>query len=145
MTDFPPPHPAVWPTRPPAEAGLDPASMAAAAAHAAEHETPWKRDLGEMVATDFSERPPWNETLGPVRPRGGPNGLLLRRGEIVAEWGDTTQVDMTFSVAKSYLSILAGLAWDRGLIADPHEPVCRTVDDGGFDPPHNNAITWHHL
>ena len=52
---------------------------------------------------------------------------------------------MTFSVAKSYLSILAGLAWDRGLIGDPHEPVRRTVDDGGFDPPHNDAITWHHL
>ena len=76
-----------------------------------------------MVTSDFGERPPWNETLGPVRPRGGPNGLLLRGGEIVAEWGDTARADMTFSVAKSYLSILAGLAWDRGLIADPHEKV----------------------
>ena len=98
-----------------------------------------------MVADDFDERPPWNETLGPVRPRGGPNGLLLRGGLVVAEWGDTTRVDMTFSVAKSYLSILAGLAWDRGLIGDPHEKVRLTVDDGGFDPPHNDAITWHHL
>src|SRR5437868_13362546 len=26
-----------------------------------------------------------------------------------------------------------------------HEPERRTVDDGGFDPPRNNAITWHHL
>ncbi len=145
MTTFPPPHPARWRTRSPVEAGLDPAGVAAAMAHAAEHETPWKRDLSEMVLSDFSERPPWNETLGPVRPRGGPNGLLLRGGEIVAEWGDTTQVDMTFSVAKSYLSILAGLAWDRGLISDPHEPVRRTVDDGGFDPPHNDGISWHHL
>ena len=145
MTDFPPPHPAAWPSRRPTEARLDPAAVAAAASHAAEHETPWRRDLAEMVATDFSERPPWNETLGPVRRRGGPNGLILRGGDIVAEWGDTTQVDMTFSVAKSYLSILAGLAWDRGLFADPHEPVRRTVDDGGFDPPHNDAITWHHL
>ena len=98
-----------------------------------------------MVAGDFDERPPWNETLGPVRPRGGPNGLLLRNGLVVAEWGDTTRVDMTFSVAKSYLSILAGLAWDRGLIGDPHERVRLRVDDGGFDPPHNDAITWHHL
>ncbi|MGA8759407.1 MAG: serine hydrolase [Stellaceae bacterium] len=145
MISFPPPHPAAWPMRSPADGGADPAIVAAAARHAAEHETPWKRDLAEMVATDFSERPPWNETLGPVRPRGGPNGLVIRRGEIVAEWGDTTRVDMTFSVAKSYLSILAGLAWDRGLITDPHEPVCRTVDDGGFDPPHNDAITWHDL
>ena len=49
---------------------------------------------------------------------------------IVAEWGDTAQVDLTFSVAKSYLSILAGLAWDRGLIRDLDEPVCRTDVDG---------------
>ena len=52
----------------------------AAARYAAEHETPWSRDLAHMVATDFGEAPPWNETLGPVRPRGGPNGLVLRGG-----------------------------------------------------------------
>ena len=131
--------------RPPAAAGLDPAAVGAAAAYAAEHETPWSRDLAQMVLSDFDERPPWNETLGPVRPRGGPNGLILRGGDIVVEWGDTTRADMTFSVAKSYLAILAGLAWDRGLFADPHEPVRRTVEDGGFDPPHNDKITWHHL
>ena len=138
MTDFPPPHPADWPT------GAHPRG-AAAARHAAEHETPWQRDLARMVTSDFAERPPWNETLGPVRPRGGPNGLVLHGGEIVAEWGDTARADMTFSVAKSYLSILAGLAWDRGLIADPHEAVRLRVNDGGFDPPHNDRITWHHL
>jgi len=144
MTYFPPPHPE-WQHSNPAEAGLDPAGIAAAARYAAEHETKWSRDLAHMVATDFGEEPPWNETLGPVRPRGGPNGLVLRGGRIVAEWGDTTQVDLTFSVAKSYLSILAGLAVDRGLIRDVHEKVCRTVDDGGFAPPHNDKITWHHL
>jgi CubicO group peptidase (beta-lactamase class C family) len=144
MPDFPPPDPA-WERCTPQEAGLDPAPIAAAARHAAEHETPWSRDLARMVTSDFGEAPPWNEPLGPVRPRGGPNGLVLRGGHIVAEWGDTGQVDLTFSVAKSYLSILAGLAWDRGLIGDLDEPVCERVDDGGFDPPHNNLITWHHL
>ena len=138
MSYFPPPHPASWAAR-------DPARFAAAARHAAEAETPWSRDLAQMVASDFAERPPWNETLGPVRPRGGPNGLILKGGEIVAEWGDTARADMTFSVAKSYLSILAGLAWDRGLIRDPHDRVRLSVEDGGFDPPHNDAITWHHL
>jgi CubicO group peptidase (beta-lactamase class C family) len=149
MTYFPPPHPD-WQRQDPEEAGLDPAATNAAARYAAEHETPWSRDLAHMVATDFGEAPPWNETLGPVRPRGGPNGLLLRGGRIVAEWGDTAQVDLTFSVAKSYLSILAGLAVDRGLIRDVHERVCLTPDvdwgaDGGFAPPHNDRITWHHL
>jgi CubicO group peptidase (beta-lactamase class C family) len=145
MTHFPPSHPAAWRSAAPGESGLDADAVAAAARHAGEHETPWSRDLAQMVASDFNERPPWNETLGPARPRGAPNGLLLRRGLVATEWGDTTRPDMTFSVAKSYLSILAGLAWDRGLLGDPHEPVRLKIDDGGFDPPHNDAITWHEL
>jgi CubicO group peptidase (beta-lactamase class C family) len=110
-----------------------------------ENETPWSRELAVEIPRQFDEEPPLNEVLGPVRARGGPNGLILLGGQIVAEWGNTLQVDQTFSVAKSYLAILAGLAVDRGLIRDLHEPVCRTVDDGGFDGPHNGKITWHHL
>ena len=104
MTYFPPPHPAAWKRAAPDEMGLDPRAVAAAARLAGERETPWSRDLSLEVRRDFQERPPWNETLGPVRPRGGPNGLLLRHGIAVAEWGDLTRADMTFSVAKSYLS-----------------------------------------
>jgi CubicO group peptidase (beta-lactamase class C family) len=144
MPYFPPEHPA-WERCEPQATGLNPVAIAGAARYAAEHETPWSRDLARMVASDFGEAPPWNEALGPTRPRGGPNGLVLRQGLIVADWGDTKQIDLTFSVAKSYLSIIAGLAWDRGLIGDLNEPVCRTIDDGGFDPPHNHTITWHHL
>ncbi len=144
MPYFPPQHPA-WEHALPATVGFDAGAINGAAAYAAEHETPWKRDIAYMIAHDFGEEPPWNEALGPVRPRGGPNGLVLRGGRVVAEWGDTSQVDLTFSVAKSYLSILAGLAFDRGLIRDMHEPVGRTVDDGGFEGPHNGKITWHHL
>ena len=77
------------------------------------------------------EPPPHNEILGPIRPRGGPNGLILRGGAVVARWGDTRQVDFTFSAAKSYLSLLAGIAVDDGLISDIDEPVGHTVDDGG--------------
>jgi CubicO group peptidase (beta-lactamase class C family) len=86
-----------------------------------------------------------------ARPRGGPNGVIVRGGHIVAEWGNAaTQIDQTFSVAKSYLSIIAGLASDRGLIRALDEPVRRTPnvdwgDDGGFEPPHNDRITWRHL
>jgi CubicO group peptidase (beta-lactamase class C family) len=144
MSYFPPADPA-WDRTDPAAAGLDAGAIAAAARHAAEHETPWPRDLAIPIAGDFGEAPPWNETLGPVRPRGGPSGVIVRGGRVVAEWGDTSRADLTFSVAKSYLSILAGIAWDRGMISDLDEPVRRTVDDGGFDPPHNDAITWRHL
>ena len=138
MSYVPPADPAAWEER---RSG----DLATAASHAAENETKWSRDLEAEIPRQFEEAPPGNAILGPVRPRGGPNGLILRGGHIVAEWGNTRQIDQTFSVAKSYLSILAGLAFDRGLIRDVHEPVRETIDDGGFDPPHNHKITWHHL
>jgi len=138
MPYVPPAKPADWETR------LSDA-FSLAARHAAESETPWSRDLAAEIPRQFDEAPPWNEVLGPVKRRGGPNGLILRGGHIVAEWGDTRQIDQTFSVAKSYLSIITGLAFDRGLIRDVHDPVRATVDDGGFDGPHNGKITWHQL
>lgn len=84
MSYFPSPDPAPWQHADPTEAGLDPPAIAAAASFAAERETPWGRDLARIVETDFGEEPPWNEALGPVRPRGGPNGLVLRQGRIAA-------------------------------------------------------------
>ena len=71
--------------------------------------------------------------------------MLLRHGKLVASWGDTQQIDMTFSCAKSYLSILAGLAVADGLIPDLDDPIRATVDDGGFDSPHNSPITWRQM
>lgn len=116
-----------------------------AARYAASHETPWPRDLRAHLESGFFEPPPFNEVLGPIRPRGAPNGLILHRGEMVARWGDTRQIDFTFSIAKSYLSLLAGVAFADGLLHDLDEPVARTVADGGFEGPHNAAITWRHL
>ena len=66
---------------------------------------------------------PYGDTIGPTKPPSGMNGLVLRHGYIVAEWGDTSAVDMTFSVTKTYLSTMAGLAVDAGLIADVDDPV----------------------
>jgi CubicO group peptidase (beta-lactamase class C family) len=113
--------------------------------YALAHETPWPRDLRSHLDSGFFEPPPHNEILGPIRPRGGPNGLILRGGSVLARWGDTQQVDFTFSVAKSYLSLLAGIAVGDGLIRELDEPVALTVDDGGFEGPHNGAISWRHL
>src|SRR5215472_9837366 len=113
--------------------------------YALSHEAPWPRDLRAHLESGFFEPPPDNEILGPIRPRGGPNGLILQGGACVACWGDTRQVDFTFSVAKSYLSLLAGIAVFDGLIADLDEPVGRSVHDGGFEGSHNGAITWRYL
>src|SRR5207245_7890111 len=73
---------------------------------------------------------------------GPTNGIIIRHGFIVAEWGDTRRVYMTFSVAKSYLSTVAGLAYDRGLLQDLSAPEGELIKDGGFDSPHNGRITW---
>ena len=43
-------------------------------------------------------------------------GIILKGGYIVAEFGDTDREDMTFSVTKSYLATVAGLAFDDDLI-----------------------------
>jgi CubicO group peptidase (beta-lactamase class C family) len=122
---------------------MDSSALAAAVAYALTHETPFQRDLHDQIRRNV-EREPYPEILGPIRDRGGPAGVVVRHGYIVAQWGDVDRVDMTFSVAKSYLGALAGLALDRGLIRDPDEPVAATVTDGGYASPHNAPITWRH-
>jgi CubicO group peptidase (beta-lactamase class C family) len=109
------------------------------------HEMGWLRDLRAQIETGFFEPPPHNEILGPIRARGPANGLVVRDNVVVASWGDTRQVDFTFSVAKSYLGLLAGVAVADGLIESLDEPVALRVHDGGFEGPHNGAITWRHL
>jgi CubicO group peptidase (beta-lactamase class C family) len=147
MTDtyVPPTDGTPWESVAPEAAGFDAAKLQEAVSFALAHETKWQRDVRTQLETGTFEPPPDNFLFGPVANRSGPNGLILRGGKLVASWGDTRAVDMTFSVAKSYLSILAGLAVADGLIRDLDEPVGRTVQDGGFDGPHNGAITWRHL
>jgi CubicO group peptidase (beta-lactamase class C family) len=101
---------------------------------------------GRYIGTaDMQEEPPFDEVLGEVRPRGGPAGIILRGGRIVAEWGDTARTDMTFSIAKSYLAVLAGIAVARGLIRSVDDPVRDYARDVSFEAPQNRAITWRHL
>lgn len=52
---------------------------------------------------------------------------------------------MTFSIAKSYLAVLTGLAVADGLIKNIDEPVGTTVRGPHFESPHNARITWRHL
>lgn len=146
MQDFTPPVGTdPWPIAPAESLGFDREALDAAVSLAAASETPWPRDLRAHLEAGYFEPPPDNAILGPVAPRGAPNGLILRHGRLAARWGDTRRVDMTFSVAKSYLAILAGLAVADGLIAHLDAPVRDSVDDGGFDGPRNRGVTWRHL
>lgn len=137
---FPAPGDA-WERRRPADLGLDSTALAAAVTFAQASEIDWSMDMKEQLARNTA-REPYPEILGPYKDRGHQNGIIIRHGYIVAEWGDTRRVDMTFSVAKSYLSTVAGLAFDRGLIKDLDQPVGRTVTDGGYASAHDAAITW---
>jgi CubicO group peptidase (beta-lactamase class C family) len=102
------------------------------------------RDLRIAILEGF-KREPFHEILGPTKKRGGPAGMVIKDGYILASWGDTKRVDMTFSVTKSFLSTVAGSAEDAGLIQDTKDKVANYVWDGTFDGEHNAKITWEHL
>ncbi|MFP2995580.1 serine hydrolase [Spongiivirga sp. MCCC 1A20706] len=102
------------------------------------------KDLRVAILRGFS-REPFHNILGPTKKRGAPNGMILKNGYVIAKWGDTKQVDMTFSVTKSYLSTIAGLAIDRKIIRSENELVKDFVWDDTFKGDHNAKITWDHL
>jgi CubicO group peptidase (beta-lactamase class C family) len=131
-----PPRGDAWERRRPEEVGMDAALLEQAVAYAKTQETRVPRDFSTQVET-------FGSLLGPMpKERGGTNGIVIRRGYVVAEWGDTRRVDPTYSVAKSFLSTVLGLALDRGLIKRVEDPVRDYVKDGGYDSPHNAKVTW---
>jgi len=117
---------------------MDSTLLGQAVAFAKTQETRVPRDFSTQVET-------FGALLGPIpRERGETNGIVVRHGYIVAEWGDTNRIDPTYSAAKSFLSTVLGLAIDRGLIKSVDDPVRDYVKDGGYDSPHNQSITWRH-
>ena len=140
--DYYPDH--LWTREKPSNVGLDGARLKAAVDFAIKNEYSGAKDLRRAILKSF-EREPYHEILGPTKQRGGPSGVIIKEGYIVAEWGDIERVDMTFSVTKSYLSTLAGLALDNGLIRSVHDPLTDYVWDGTFEGQHNSKISWHHL
>jgi len=109
------------------------------------HETDWARDPAADPGhwgIHLQDPAPYNVLRGPVHARGPGSGVVVHRGRELAAWGEPDRADLTFSVAKSYLALLAGVAHDRGLLPDPDEPVHLRVPGIGFDSPHNAGITW---
>ena len=133
-----------WKSRTPEEIGINGEELEKAIVFAESNEYSGSRDLRIAILNAF-EHEPYHYIAGPTKERGGPAGMILIDGYKIAQWGDVKRVDMTFSVTKSYLSTIAGLAIDKGLILDVHEPVINYVWDGTFEGEHNKAITWDHL
>jgi CubicO group peptidase (beta-lactamase class C family) len=136
-----------WQRRTPAQVGMDQAAIDAAVRFAIANENPAPRDLARAHAQGIGASEPFDTPIGPFTTRAPANGLILRHGAVVAEWGDTNAVDMTFSVTKTFLSTVAGVAWQKGLIRDLTDRVRPYMPPGVdlFDDPHNQPITWEHL
>jgi CubicO group peptidase (beta-lactamase class C family) len=125
-----------WAHKSPASLGMDPARLAEAVAYASSHETERAKDFSDQQQT-------FGQPLGSLpTKRAATNGVVIYKGYVVAEFGDTHFVDPTYSVAKSMLSTVAGVALRDGKIADLNQPVGQSVQDGGYASPHNAAITW---
>ena len=134
-----------WEVRAPEDVGMSSTLLQQAVDYSLAHETTdIPMDPGAYLRDRF-EGLPYQDIVGPTAERGGVNGVVVKNGYIVAEWGDTDREDMTFSVTKSYLSTVAGLAYDDGLIQDLNDPIGRYVTDGTYASAHNARITWHHL
>ncbi len=134
-----------WQHKQPEEVGMDRELLDQAVKLAIDRENPATRDLAVSLATTFGAQEPFDAPIGPVRARGAANGIVVRQGHIVAQWGDTRRVDMTFSVTKSFLSTVVGLAWQERLIRDVNDLVASYVPGELFEGPHNSRITWDHL
>ncbi len=137
-----------WQRAAPAAVGLDAARLAEAVAYAQAHDNPAPRDQALALAQSFGKAEPYfGGQLGPTRERAAINGLVIRRGQVVAEWGDTRRVDMSHSITKTFLSTVVGLAWQQGLIRSTDDRAADTMPPGVdlFTAPHNAPITWEHL
>ena len=134
----------VWAEHPNVSQEFDVQKLDEAVAFAMTNEYSGPRDLRIAILKGF-EREPYHEILGPTKERGGPAGMIIKNGYLIKKWGNTKRVDMTFSVTKSFLSTMAGLALDNELIASTQDKVGNYIWDGTFEGVHNSKITWAHL
>ena len=126
----------LWAKKSPAELGMDPAKLAEAVA--------WAQTREGNREMDFSDQERiFGTLLGSVpNIRAHTNGVVIYKGYAVAEFGDPTWADPTYSVAKSMLSTVAGVAMRDGKITNLDQPVGTTIKDGGYDSPRNQQVTW---
>ena len=131
--DYFPPR-GVWERKAPAELGIDAARLYGAIAYAVANENPSSKDVAEDLKNTFGKREPNFRIIGPTQARAALNGIVVHRGYIVAEWGDTTRADMAHSVTKTFLTTVVGLAWQRGLIGDLNDRVSSYMPIDRTDP-----------
>lgn len=155
-----------WEKRTASQVGMDDAKLKDAVDFAIANGSKASRNL-ELAHYQTFGREPFGEAVGAFKDRGDATGIIVRNGYIVAEWGEPNRVDMTFSVTKSFVSTVVGLAYDRKLIKNLQAPVRDEMapillyspnsrfDKGEnfgkspfielFETEHNRKITWETL
>jgi len=133
-----------WERRSPDAVGMDAEAIAAAVELALVNTVVEPNDMNEFIENSFGREPHFS-IIGPVKERIAGSGLVSKDGYIVAEWGDIEREDMTFSVTKSYLSTMVGLAVDDGLIDSIEGRVKDDFPHESFNDRHNESITWRHF
>lgn len=133
-----------WEVKAPSDVKMNTEVLNNAVKFALANENKVEKDLRIAILKSYVNEPDY-KILGPTKKRGGPAGLIIKNGYIVAQWGDINRVDMTFSVTKSFLSTTAGLALDKGLIKSVTDSVKNYVWDSSFEGQHNSKITWDNL
>lgn len=123
--------------------GVDATRLARAASEQAERAIPGIQNMRSYLASQVSDVS-HREVVGPLLDGQGASGVVVRRGTVLAAWGDPEREEMAFSATKSVLSLVAGLAFDDGLLR-LDEPVCRSIDLPQFGDAHGQEITWRHL
>ncbi len=135
-----------WESRDPGELGMNAARLQQAIDFAITRESPAPKDLALDHELSGFGREPYSQLIGETTVRAPLSVIVVKNGHIVAEWGQTRKVDMTFSVTKTFLSTVVGLAWDRGLIRDVNDLASEYLPtEELFASEHNRNITWDHL
>src|ERR1700744_5017451 len=151
--DYLPPRGDAWATHTVAQEGFDQTKLQAAIDFAVAHETKLSPDLDgvidqrdQRITIPLQFAGPYGDPIGPLTPHAPANGIIIRHGYIVAEWGDTHAVDMAHSATKTFLSSTAGVAFDKHMIRDVNDRVLDYVHPSpDFELPHNQPITWDEM
>ncbi|MGX1760238.1 serine hydrolase domain-containing protein [Streptomyces lydicus] len=123
--------------------GVNEAALAQAVQAQATRPVPGIEDMASYLAAQVSDTA-HREVVGPLLDGQGASGVVVRRGSVIASWGEPTRAEMAFSATKSVLSLVGGIAFDDGTLR-LDEPVSRSVDLPQFGTAHGRAITWRHL
>lgn len=123
--------------------GVDEAALSRAVRAQAGRSVAGVDDMASYLADQVSDAS-HREVVGPLLDGRGASGVVVRGGAVLASWGDPARVEMAFSATKSVLALVAGVAFDEGVLR-LDEPVVESVGLPEFDTPHGRGITWRHL